>query len=172
MPKLVILIPTILLLIYPLMAQVSQKSAGSGPDIRTVSVYTGIGFLEYLVLGAQYQINDKFSFGVKADAIFLGGGSGLPNAGIGGGIKASYFFDRDWYDNFLGFNTVNLEASYLGIRSGPNEFGTGLELTVGHDSIEGCGLGLLWALGAAYSVSTDHPALLFPALKLGIHLDL
>ena len=57
--------------------------------IRTISIYTGIGFLELIVLGVQYQINDEFALGVKADAGLVGG-HGLPGGGLGGGFKVEF----------------------------------------------------------------------------------
>jgi hypothetical protein len=150
----------------------SVESLKRSSNTRTVSVYTGVGFLELLVLGAQYQINERYAIGAKADIVFLGSSSVLPSAGVGGGIKASYFFDETGSDKFLGFNAVNFEASYLGFGIRPSQFARGLELTLGHDSFVGHGFGLFWALGVAYSVSTDHPALFFPAFKIGLHLDM
>jgi hypothetical protein len=31
---------------------------------RTVSIYTGLGFLELIAFGVQYQINDEYALGV------------------------------------------------------------------------------------------------------------
>jgi hypothetical protein len=127
-----------------------------------------------IAFGVQYQINSEFALGFKVDAAILSGsgpGIGLPLAGSGGGIKGSYFLSRAGEGTFLSINVLNFEGSY--IRS-HGDGGTSLELTVGHDSIEGQGIGVLWLIGLARgeSESVSYRSLIFPAVKIGFHVDL
>ncbi len=172
-----IILPTILLtLLSSARGQASGASTPRSSDTRTFSVYTAIGFLEIGAIGAQYQIDDNFGIGVKADGYFLGGPAYiLPNGARGGGIKFSYFFDRTGSRNFYGTNAINLEVSYLSPdiskEPGRSYAASGIELTVGHDSIKDKGLGILWATGGSFSCSTGLPPLFFPAFKVGLHMD-
>ena len=154
--------------------QSEEESSGRNLDTRTVSIYTGIGFLELIAFGVQNQINPEFALGAKVDAAILSGsgpGIGLPLSRSGGGIKGSYFFSRAGEGTFLSINVLNFEGSY--IRS-HGDRGTSFELTVGHDSIEGRGIGVLWLIGLARgeSESASYPSLIFPAVKIGVHVDL
>jgi hypothetical protein len=94
-----------------------ERSSVQSLNTRTVSVYTGLGFLELLALGVQYQINDEFALGVKAD-VALVAGHDLPQGGSGGGLKGSYFFSRTGEGSFLSMNVVNVETSYLATSGG------------------------------------------------------
>jgi hypothetical protein len=144
---------------------------------RSVAVYlVPIGFLEGGALGFQYQIDNQFAVGLKLCSAFLGGRSYIfPPAGIGGGVKLSYYFDKTGHRRFLKANAINFEASYLypKISKSPGRayHASEVELTIGHDGIEGTGLGFLWAVGLSFSTSTSLPPLFFPALKLGVHYD-
>ncbi|MDP2884775.1 MAG: hypothetical protein Q8P51_07130 [Ignavibacteria bacterium] len=150
--------------------QSDERSPVQRVATRTVSIYGGLGFLELIALGVQYQINDEFALGVKAD-IALVAGHDLPQGGFGGGFKGSYFFDRSGKGTFLSMNVLNIEASYLATSGGG---ATSMEATVGHDSIEGRGIGFLWLIGISRGgfPGERNRALVFPALKIGFHLDL
>jgi hypothetical protein len=161
-------------------ALIAIASVGSGQSIeqspdknqnkRTISIYTGIGFLELIVLGVQYQINDEFALGVKADAGLVGGHD-RPGGGFGGGFKGSYFFSPNGKGTFLSTNVLNVEVSYLATGEGG---ATSLEATIGHDSIEGRGIGFLWLIGSCrggFPGEKNRP-LIFPAVKFGFHVDL
>lgn len=137
---------------------------------RTVSIYTGLGFLELIAFGVQYQINDAFALGMKAD-IALVSGHDRPQGGSGGGFKGSYFFSRNGEETFLSMNVLNIEASYLATSGGG---AISLEATIGHDSIEGRRIGFLWLIGicrGGFPGEGDR-ALIFPAVKIGFHVDL
>jgi hypothetical protein len=142
-------------------------------DTRTVSVYAGLGFLELIALGVQYQINDEFALGVKTD-VALVAGHDLPQGGMGGGLKGSYFFSRAGEGTFLSINVLNIEASVLPSVDLERRDAISLEATIGHDSIEGRGIGFLWLIGISrggFPGEGDRP-LIFPAVKIGFHVDL
>lgn len=149
------------------LAIVAHVGRGQVPEqTRIVSIYAGIGFLELAALGVQYQINDEFALGVKADAALIAGHD-VPGGGFGGGLKGSYFFRP----NFLSMNVLNVEVSYLASAGGG---ATSLEATVGHDSIQGRGVGFFWLIGVSrggFPGERDRP-LIFAAVKIGFHLDL
>ncbi len=171
----------ILLLLLPvrlpmLFSQTTTQITDSGSTIRASTIYLASGSSEILALGYQRQVGDHFALGIKGDLLVLGGpGFLLPNSGFGGGFKATYYFHPTGYDSFLGLNAVNLEGSYVhpSIDKHPNRdyHAGGLELTVGHDAIKRTGMGLIWALGLAWSSSTDLPDLWLPAIKVGVHVD-
>ncbi|MFH0991280.1 MAG: hypothetical protein V1799_14835 [bacterium] len=147
-----------------------EQSSAQRVATRTVSIYTGLGFFELLAFGVQYQINDEFAFGVKA-GVALVAGHDLPQGGAGGGFKGSYFFDRTGKGTLLSLNVLNIEESFLATGKGG---ATSLEVTIGHDSIEGRGIGFLWLVGISrggFSGEKDRQ-LIFPVLKIGLHLDL
>lgn len=158
--------------------QTIESSSQQSPDTRTYSIYFGIGFLEAVALGVQYQINDHFAVGAKFSAYYLSGrGYIVPPSGGGGGIKLSYYFDRVGGNKvLLRANVVNFEASYLvphiNKSSDRSYYGAGIEITVGHDAIKDKGLGFLWAVGGSFSAATSLVPSFFPALKLGLHFDL
>jgi hypothetical protein len=89
-----------------------EQSPHQNQNTRTISIYAGIGFLELIVLGVQYQINDEFAFGVKTDAALVGGHD-RPGGGLGGGFKGSYFFNPNGKGTFVSMNVLNVEVSYL-----------------------------------------------------------
>lgn len=149
--------------------------------MRSVSLFLVLppfSFLESMALGIQYQLDDRFALGLKASVAYLHGRGHeefFPPGGVGGGIKVSYYFQKTGQPRFLNVNVINFEASYLSpvIEKTPGRryHGSEIELTLGHDGLEGRGFGFLWALGAAASFATSLPPLFFPALKLGIHYD-
>jgi hypothetical protein len=150
--------------------QSAEQYSAQKPQTRTVSIYTGLGFLELLAVGVQYQINDEFALGAKAD-VALVAGHDVPQGGSGGGLKGSYFFSCTGEGSFLSINVVNVEASYLATSGGG---ALSLEATIGHESIEGRGVGFLWLIGIArggFPGERDR-ALMFPALKIGFPVDL
>lgn len=150
--------------------QGDEQSPVQRPATRTVSIYTGLGFLELAAFGIQYQINDEFGLGVKAD-VALVAGHDVPGGGAGGGIKGSYFYNRNGEGTFLSMNVLNIEASYLATGGGG---ATSLEATVGHDSIVGRGIGFLWLIGISrggFPGEGNRP-LIFLAVKIGFHVDL
>jgi hypothetical protein len=137
---------------------------------RTVSIYAGLGFLELAVLGVQYQIDDAFSVGVKAGPALIGGHD-RPGGGFGGGLKGSYFLSRTGEEAFLSINVLNVEAAYLSASGGG---ALSLEATIGHDAMEGRGIGFLWLIGVGrggFPEERDR-ALIFPAVKIGFHVNL
>ncbi len=179
MPKHTIQIILLLLLLQAStsVSQSSEKTPVPGSETRSSVIYIGLGSTEILAMGYQYQINDEFGLGAKVDVLVLGGpGFFLPNAGVGGGVRASYHFHPTGYDNFLGLNAFNFEASYVhpSISESPGKsyHAGGLELTIGHDAIERNGLGLIWAVGVGVSGSTDLPVLWLPAIKIGLHFNI
>ena len=139
-------------------------------ETRRVSIYSGVGFLELIALGVQYQIDDEFGLGVKGD-IALVAGHDLPYGGAGGGVKGSYFFSRNGEGSFLSTNVLNAEASYVSTSYGG---AASLEVTIGHDRIDGRGLGFLWLIGISrggFPGERDRP-LFFPTVKIGFHVNL
>jgi hypothetical protein len=68
-------------------------------------------------------------------------------------------------------NVLNIEASYLATSGGG---AISLEATIGHDSIEGRGIGFLWLIGISRGgfPGEGDRALIFPAVKIGFHVDL
>jgi hypothetical protein len=167
-------------LVTVFIALVTCLSFAKGQDTsqtRSVAVYlVPLGFLEGVALGIQYQLDDQFAVGIKLCSAFLGGkGFILPPSGVGGGVKVSYYFHETGHRRFLNANVVNFEASYLKPLIDKNQRRTyhasEIELTIGHDGIQGVGFGFLWAFGVAFSSATSLPPLVFPALKLGVHYD-
>ena len=86
-------------------------------------------------------------------------------------MKGSYCFSRTGEEMFLSVKVVNVEASYLATSGGG---AISLEAAIGHDSIEGRGLGFLWLIGMSRGgfPGERNRALIFPALKIGFHVDL
>jgi hypothetical protein len=151
-------------------AQSEEQSSVQKPDTRSFSIYTGLGYPEIIALSVQYQINDKFALGVKAVIADFGkGGRDEIPMGSGVGIKGSYFFSRTGERTFLSTNVVNIESSYL---FGFFEEGRSAEFTIGHDSIEGRGIGVLWSIGMALGAPAGRPLVIFLAAKIGLHVDL
>jgi len=107
---------------------------------------------------------------VKAD-VALVSGHDLPQGGSGGGFKGSYFFNRNGERAFMSISVLNIEASYLATSGGG---AISLEATIGHDSTVGRGIGFLWLIGISrggFPREGDR-ALIFPAVKIGFHVDL
>ena len=98
-------------------------------------------------------------------------GPDRPGGGFGGGFKSSYFFSPDGKETFLSTNVLNVEVSYLSTGEGG---AASLEATIGHESIEGRGIGFLWLIGicrGGFPGEGDRP-LIFPAVKFGFHVNL
>ena len=150
-------------------AQTEQQVSVQKLDTRTVSIYAGLGGPEFIALGVQYQNNSKFALGVKLDVVLIKGGGDIPLLGAGGGMKGSCFFSRAGEGTFLSINVVNIEASYLAVLDGD---GTLVESTIGHDSIEGQGIGILWSIGTALRAYEGGRPSISLAAKIGLHVDL
>ena len=147
----------------PLLSQTTDTTS-SNPVIRTSTLYTGFGFLEAMGVGYQFQVNEHFAIGPKLSLAFAQSGPI--------GIKASYFFDDDGAQHFLWTNVINLELTYGGMFAtwtGLN--GVETEVTVGHDAIVSDGLGMMFAVGAAFTASEAYHPIGFLALKLGLHFN-
>jgi hypothetical protein len=71
----------------------------------------------------------------------------------------------------MSINVLNIEASYLATSGGG---AISLDATIGHDSIVGRGIGFLWLIGISRGGFTREGdrALIFPAVKIGFHVDL
>jgi hypothetical protein len=165
-----ILLAVLLVVVSAGRGQSEKQSSVQRLETRTVSIYTGLGYPEIIALGVQYQINDDFALGMKADIVGFGkGGRDEIPVGSGVGIKGSYFFSRTGEGTFLSTNVVNIEGSYL---FGFFEEGRSAEFTIGHDSIEGRGIGVLWSIGIALGAPAGHPLVIFLAAKIGFHVDL
>lgn len=140
---------------------------------RNWSIYSGVGITEFFVFGGLYQASDALSVAGKFTFAGLGGtGSFLfPTSGVGIGTKATYYFDSTGRENFLGFNTINFEASVLQHSTQPNKHALAFEASIGHDSIVGFGLGVIFAIGASQTFLERRFAYGF-VLKLGIHYNI
>jgi hypothetical protein len=141
-------------------AQEMTDSISVHHDTRSSSVYFGIGFLEVLVVGYEYQIDDQFAIGCKANL------AAPPQMGLG--FKGSYFFDRTGKDNFLLCNVMNFEVSGLAVHE---HGGMEAELTVGHELIDRNRVGFLFLVGCSYGISTGYRGILYGSLKLGVHYN-
>ena len=155
--------------------QTGELVAQSSNDhLRTWSFYSGIGFVEYFVVGGQYQLSEKVSLGGKFTITGVGGpGSDVfPASGKGIGTKISYYFDTTGEHNFLGFNALNVEASFLRHSVLSTTTTLAIEETISHDWTIGSGLKFLFAIGASQAFPTGGFPIHFIAFKLGVHYDI
>ena len=175
--KLSLLIILFITLSIIVKGQDTTQDVQSSSEIRSFDIYLiPIGYLELLALGAQYQLNEKYSIGLKFCGSFISRhGFILPETGAGAGIKLSYYFYKSGYARALKANVINFEVSLLdpGISKakGRTYHSAEFEITVGHDGIEGKGFGFLWAVGVALSTTTSLHPLYAPAFKIGVHYD-
>lgn len=162
--------------ILPLQVSANEDPNALAPT-RHISLFGSFGFLEFYSVGVSVQIAEGWSVGVVGAGFILGGGGILPAFARGYGIRGSYQFSRDGQDNFLWANVLSADVLYLfrerreekfGLR---NPGGIGIELIVGRDCAVGPGIGILWGAGIAAGVHSEVPPLLFPAFRLGLHID-
>jgi len=149
--------------------QGAPQQSGNRPDLRSTSIYIGMGSPQVMALGVQFQIDEEFALGIVTDMVGFGkGGRDEVPFGMGAGIKVSYFLSRTGEDTFLSVNVVNIEESHA---FGLFEEGNLAEFAIGHDSIEGGGVGFLWSIGAAFGAPTGQPLVASFAGKIGLHVD-
>lgn len=144
---------------------------------RYVSVALTMGSLEIMSAAVLVQLSEKYSLGLVASAVALYGGRGpFFNATWGAGVRWSYYFSRDGKGKFLWANVIAVDCQYLLPERDRhimwrNPGGVGLEAVVGRDGYVGPGLGITWGAGVSMSLHHDVPPLFFPALRLGLHVD-
>jgi len=151
--------------------QQTVVSDSNTPAIRTYFFYTGIGFLEFLVLGFGRQINDDWAVSIKFNEVFLSGGFIGPNAAYGVGIRFSYFLRQD----FSLFNAIHIEPTYLADFFGPHRGkreGLSFQIAIGDEEKQKRGISLSWSLGGVVSSATGSPPLYFPSAKIGLNWNL
>jgi hypothetical protein len=148
-------------------------------DTRRVSLFMSIGALEIANLGVNIQLSEQYSVGMVASKFILGGPGYLArNATTGVGLRGSYYFARNGEEKFLWANVIAVDLQYLFLYkqdeklSLRNPGGIGFEGIVGRDGIIGPGVGVLWGVGVAASFHSEEPPLVFPAFRVGLHVDI
>ncbi len=148
-------------------------------DIRTATVYCGFGPSEVLHAGVSVQLNPQISVGPTAGWFLINSHrQGTLDVVWALGIRGSYFLNPDGRGMFLGVNNATCDLMYLtpyDIPTDGNRFrpsGIGIEMTVGHDCALDSGVGIYWGAGFSASFHHDVSPMLFPALKVGLHIDL
>ena len=148
--------------------------------MRTVSLFGSSGALEALCIGFAFQSSESHSIGLIAGAFIIGGRAFMfPNGAKGLGIRNSFYFSPNGKDKFLLANALSSDIMYLFPFEHPgdnistkNPGGVGVDMMIGHDGIEGKGIRVNWGAGIAGSFHHDVPALITPALKLGMQINL
>jgi hypothetical protein len=171
----------IMILIAVSLARVhaSDKPLEERP-MRTVSVFGSFGALEALCIGITFQSSESYSVGLIAGAFIIGGRAFMfPNSAGGFGVRNSYYFNTTGKGKFLFANVLSSDIMYLFPFEHPgdkisnnNPGGIGVDIMIGHDGIEGKGIRVNWGAGVAGSFHHDVPALITPALKLGMQINL
>lgn len=148
-------------------------------EIRSVSIFSSMGALQFIALGGSYQINEKYSIGLISSIYILGHTNTSEDATYGIGFRGSYYFSTNGYGKILWANNLNCDVEYL-LSKKPymrkkhieKLGGIGIELTVGSDRILNKGFGINWACGISMSVHGEAKFIIAPALRLGWHIDL
>ncbi len=176
-----VLLTVIMLFSEDLLGQIQpmpQLPLDPGSRTRHVSVFMTMGALEFLSAGFLVQLSDQYAMGLVTSAFILNGpGYFGPDAALSLGVRWAYYFSRDGKDKFLWANAVIVDCHYLLPQrdrtvTWRNPGGVGLEAVVGRDGVVGPGLGIIWGVGIAASLHHDVAPLLFPAIRLGLHLDI
>ena len=157
----------------------SDKSFEERP-LRTVSLFGSSGALELFCIGITFQSSESYSVGLIAGGFIIGGKAFiLPNGARGLGFRNSYYFNPTGEGKFLLANALSSDIMYLFPFVHPddnistkNPGGVGVDIMIGHDGIEGKGIRINWGAGVAGSFHHDVPALITPALKLGMQINL
>jgi len=148
----------------------AQKETLRAVDVsarREFFLYTGIGFLEFMVLGVGYQINDDWAIAIKSNGVFLSRWYIGPNGETGVGIRISRFLLGSLF-----FNAIHIEPSYLtplyGEKSGRRK-GFSFQLTIGGENVDKNKIHALWSLGGVVSSATGLPPLFMLSAKIGLN---
>lgn len=170
---------TIVLLFALLPGVAAQTREAVPPGMRTVSLFASVGMPDVASGGMCYQVDERYAVGIAVSGFVLKGGRGVfLRSATGVGLRAAYYLTPDGRDGFLWGNAIITDVHYLfpaGKGEAPswdNPGGLGLELMFGRDAILGSGLGVLWGVGLAACFHSEAPPLLFPALRLGLHVDI
>ena len=158
---------------------IASDTAAVPCDRRSISLFASMGALEIVSLGVNIQFSDRYSMGLVASRIALGGHSEMFwNNAPGVGIRGSYYFSRSGEDSFLWANVMTADVQYLFLQRDAYKLGLrdpggiGFEAVVGRDGIIGSGIGILWGVGVGASFHSEEPPLVFPAFRLGLHIDI
>lgn len=152
-----------------------ERQAIENDSLRSSSIYFGLGALELINLGVNFQQNEKHSIGLVSN-LFVLGGKEAPIVTIGIGIKGVYFFSPNGKENFLWSNMISIDLLYL-LKTNRKESnknkagGLGIEALIGRDCIIGKGIGLNWGIGIGMGFHGEEGTVVFPAFKLGLHYN-
>jgi len=149
-----------------------------GQDLRSVFIFANVGSLEIMNLGIGLQLSEQYSLALASSAFALGGKVYiLPETALGIGVRGSYYFSPDGRTKFLWANVISCDLMYLLPHQADQKIsfhspgGVGIEAIIGRDGIVGSGIGISWGVGMAMSIHSEKPPLFFPAIKLGLHID-
>jgi len=152
---------------------------GGEPGIRSGSLFIGVGPSEEIHAGISFQWSQNVAIGLIAGGFLIHSHSEttlemLPALGL----RGSWYYSPEGKGAILGWNNITCDIMYLppyDIPPDGNRFrpmGVGIETTIGRDCITFSGVGVYWGAGLSMSFHRDVQPLFFPALKLGVHLDL
>jgi hypothetical protein len=142
-----------------------------------MSIFMSVGALELVGDGFLIQLSDESSLGLASSWFVVNSGGFNATATLGVGARYSYYFSRDGKNKFLWANAIVVDAQYLlptangQTLSIENPGGIGIEAVVGRDGIVNPGVGIIWGFGLAASFHSEGPPLVFPAIRLGLHVD-
>ena len=151
-------------------------------DLRQGSLSAGLGFPEYLSLGAQFQCSRYFSLGLQLNRMIVGQDltnvtgdlacavfpCGLISA-TGLGTSLAYYFSRQ--NEPIGFlrlpNSVEIDASYL-FSSQQHGDGMMLNAILQAEDISEPGFTRYVGLGVSFTKASGLHSFVFPLVRFGI----
>lgn len=142
-------------------------------NIRSGSIFFGIGIVDVFSLGVSKQINNELSISLKGAGVWVGSGYYVPNSGGGVGFKLGYHF-KLFFVNIATIEIIPLlQLKYYRPDKPIKSLIKGyyFDVNIGKEKINEQGLSFFWAFGFCLSAARYESLLYFPSLKIGLNYN-